>query len=52
MSRTTSPVTHTAETEVNSASEKLALSRLAVAMGSVNNMLPSRITSRKPRMIT
>ena len=52
VSRTTSPVTQVAEVAVNSASEKEAPPRAFVEKGSISSAVPSRISSRKPRMIT
>ena len=52
VSRTTSPVTHTAEVEVNSASNQLTRPGPAEAAGSVSRKLPNKIRPAKPAAIT
>ena len=51
VSRTTRPVTQTAEVEVNSASNQGTRRPVAEATGSVSNTLPNNISPRKPRAI-
>ena len=46
-----SPVTQTAEVEVNNASEKGVASPLRLENGSIKRNVPKRITPEKPRMI-
>ncbi len=48
VSRTTSPVTHTAEVDVNSASGKPTLSPVEEEMGSVRSSAPISMTVAKP----
>ena len=48
----TSPVTQTAEVDVNKASIGEAAVRVRVAIGSINKRLPSKITIVKPNRIT
>ena len=52
VSRTTSPVTHTAEVEVNSASNQPTRPGSAHAAGSDKSALPMRISAAKPAAIT
>ena len=51
MSRTTRPVTHTAEVDVKSASQKEAPCPSRVETGSMSSRLPSRMAAAKPRMM-
>ena len=46
-----SPVTQTAEVEVNNASEKGVASPLRLENGNIKRKVPKRITPEKPRMI-
>ena len=52
VSRTTSPVTQTAEVAVNSEVPKLALRPSAEAAGIMSSSVPARITVRNPNIIT
>ena len=52
VSRTIRPVTHTAEVEVNSASNQPMLAPDRVAQGRASNMLPIRMMDAKPAAIT
>ena len=51
MSWTTSPVTQVAEVAVNSASKKEAPPRSRVENGSISSAVPTKMNSRKPKMI-
>ena len=46
-----SPVTQTAEVEVNNASEKGVVSPLRLENGNIKRKVPKRLTPEKPRMI-
>ena len=51
VSFTTSPVTHTAEVEVNIASRKGVIFPLADDMGSIRSIAPKIIAPANPKMI-
>ena len=52
VSLTTSPVTHTAEVDVNNASEKEVILPSLEETGSIRSSAPIRITAIKPSIIT
>ncbi len=51
VSTTMSPVTHTAEVEVKSASTKFVQTPLRDEIGSIRSAVPTRIAAPKPRAI-